>query len=159
MAHHIHVVLTEDLNLGKSGELVRVRSGYARNYLVPRGLAIGATKENVARIEHEKKVAESRNAKLKGEAEQLAEQLKAVKITITRPVGEGDRLFGSVTSRDVEEALAIAAGSRWNRSRPWAPTRSRSASRPRSARRSKSRSPKRAERVVIRPLGSQEALL
>jgi len=108
MAHHIHVVLTEDLNLGKSGELVRVRSGYARNYLVPRGLAIGATKENVARIEHEKKVAESRNAKLKGEAEQLAEQLKAVKITLTRPVGEGDRLFGSVTSRDVEEALAAA---------------------------------------------------
>ncbi|MFS8068991.1 MAG: 50S ribosomal protein L9 [Byssovorax sp.] len=108
MAHHIHVVLTEDLNLGKSGELVRVRSGYARNYLVPRGLAIGATKENVARIEHEKKVAESRNAKLKGEAEQLAEQLKTVKLTITRPVGEGDRLFGSVTSRDVEEALAAA---------------------------------------------------
>ena len=108
MAHHIHVVLTEDLNLGKSGELVRVRSGYARNYLVPRGLAIGATKENVARIEHEKKVAESRNAKLKGEAEALAEQLKSVKITIMRPVGEGDRLFGSVTSRDVEEALAAA---------------------------------------------------
>lgn len=108
MAHHIHVVLTEDLNLGKSGELVRVRSGYARNYLVPRGLAIGATKENVARIEHEKKVAESRNAKLKSEAEALAEQLKSVKITITRPVGEGDRLFGSVTSRDVEEALAAA---------------------------------------------------
>jgi large subunit ribosomal protein L9 len=108
MAHHIHVVLTEDLNLGKSGELVRVRSGYARNYLVPRGLAIGATKENVARIEHEKKVAESRNAKLKGEAEALAEQLKSVKITISRPVGEGDRLFGSVTSRDVEEALAAA---------------------------------------------------
>lgn len=108
MAHHIHVVLTEDLNLGKSGELVRVRSGYARNYLVPRGLAIGATKENVARIEHEKKVAESRNAKLKSEAEQLAEQLKTVKLTITRPVGEGDRLFGSVTSRDVEEALAAA---------------------------------------------------
>ena len=108
MAHHIHVVLTEDLNLGKSGELVRVRSGYARNYLVPRGLAIGATKENVARIEHEKKVAESRNAKLKGEAEQLAEALKSVKLTITRPVGEGDRLFGSVTSRDVEEALAAA---------------------------------------------------
>ncbi|MEP7123227.1 MAG: 50S ribosomal protein L9 [Byssovorax sp.] len=108
MAHHIHVVLTEDLNLGKSGELVRVRSGYARNYLVPRGLAIGATKENVARIEHEKKVAESRNAKLKSEAEALAESLKSVKLTITRPVGEGDRLFGSVTSRDIEEALAAA---------------------------------------------------
>src|SRR5512132_1067147 len=109
MATHIHVVLTEDLaNSGKSGELVRVRPGYARNYLIPRGLAIGATAENVARIEHEKRVVEVRNAKLKGEAEQLAEKLKTVKITIERPVGEGDRLYGSVTSRDVEEALAAA---------------------------------------------------
>lgn len=109
MAHHINVVLTEDMaNLGKSGELVRVRPGYARNYLLPRGLAITATAENVARIEHEKRVAEVRNAKLKGEAEQLSEKLKTVKITIERPVGEGDRLYGSVTSRDVEEALAAA---------------------------------------------------
>jgi large subunit ribosomal protein L9 len=107
MAHHINVVLTEDLaNLGKTGELVRVRPGYARNYLIPRGLAIGATAENVARIEHEKKVAEARNAKAKTEASQLAEKLSAVKITIERPTGEGDRLYGSVTSRDVEEALA-----------------------------------------------------
>jgi large subunit ribosomal protein L9 len=107
MAHHIHVVLTEDLsNVGKSGELVRVRPGFARNYLVPRGLAISATAENVARIEHEKKVVEARSAKLKSEAEELAGKLKAVKITIERPVGEGDRLYGSVTSRDVEEALA-----------------------------------------------------
>jgi large subunit ribosomal protein L9 len=107
MAHHINVVLTEDLtNLGKSGELVRVRPGYARNYLVPRGLAIGATAENVRRIEHDKRVVEARNAKLKSEAELLAEKLSAVKITIERPVGEGDRLYGSVTSRDLEEALA-----------------------------------------------------
>lgn len=109
MAHHINVVLTEDMaNLGKSGELVRVRPGYARNYLIPRGLAISATAENVKRIEHEKRVVEVRNAKLKGEAEQLAEKLKTVKITIERPVGEGDRLYGSVTSRDIEEALAAA---------------------------------------------------
>lgn len=109
MAHHINVVLTEDMaNLGKSGELVRVRPGYARNYLIPRGLAISATAANVARIEHEKKVAEARNAKLKGEAEQLSQKLANVKITIERPVGEGDRLYGSVTSRDVEEALAAA---------------------------------------------------
>jgi large subunit ribosomal protein L9 len=107
MATHMHVVLTEDLaNIGKSGELVRVRPGYARNYLVPRGLAISATAENVARIEHEKKVVESKNAKLKSEAQQLADKLKSVKITIERPVGEGDRLYGSVTSRDIEEALA-----------------------------------------------------
>jgi large subunit ribosomal protein L9 len=107
MAHHIHVVLTEDLaNIGKSGELVRVRPGYARNYLVPRGLAISATAENVTRIEHEKKVVEARNAKLKSEAAELAQKLAAVKLTIERPVGEGDRLYGSVTSRDIEEALA-----------------------------------------------------
>jgi large subunit ribosomal protein L9 len=69
MAHHINVVLTEDLsNLGKSGELVRVRPGYARNYLVPRGLAMGATASNVARIEHEKRVAEVKSVKSKAEA-------------------------------------------------------------------------------------------
>ncbi|MFO0762587.1 MAG: 50S ribosomal protein L9 [Byssovorax sp.] len=107
MATHIHVVLTEDLhNVGKSGELVRVRPGFARNYLVPRGLAISATAANVARIEHEKKVVEARNAKLRSEAQQLAEKLNHVKLTISRPVGEGDRLYGSVTSRDIEEALA-----------------------------------------------------
>ena len=109
MAHHINVVLTEDLsNLGKSGELCRVRPGYARNYLIPRGLAISATAENVKRIEHEKRVVEVRTAKQRSEAEQLSEKLKNVKITIERPVGEGDRLYGSVTSRDVEEALAAA---------------------------------------------------
>ncbi|MDI1446555.1 50S ribosomal protein L9 [Polyangium sp. 6x1] len=107
MAHYIHVVLTEDLpNVGKSGELVRVRPGYARNFLVPRGLAVGATAENVARIEHEKKVAETRAAKSKKAAEELAQKLANVKLTITKPVGEGDRLYGSVTSRDIEEALA-----------------------------------------------------
>ena len=107
MAHHINVVLTEDLaNLGKTGELVRVRPGYARNYLIPRGLAIGATAENVARIEHEKKVAAVRSAKAKAEAEGLAGKLANVKLTIERPVGEGDRLYGSVTTRDIEEALA-----------------------------------------------------
>ncbi|WP_437315072.1 50S ribosomal protein L9 [Sorangium sp. So ce385] len=107
MATHIHVVLTEDLhNVGKSGELVKVRPGFARNYLIPRGLAVGATAENVSRIEHEKRVAESRAAKTRSEAEQLAAKLNQVKLTISRPVGEGDKLYGSVTARDVEEALA-----------------------------------------------------
>src|SRR3954471_3365096 len=107
MATHIHVVLTDDLsNVGKSGELVRVRPGFARNYLIPRGLAIGATAENVSRIEHEKRRVESRNAKTRAEADELAKKLASVKIVITKPVGEGDRLYGSVTSRDVEEGLA-----------------------------------------------------
>jgi large subunit ribosomal protein L9 len=107
VAAYINVVLTEELaNLGHTGELVRVRPGYGRNFLIPRGLAIGATKENVARIEHEKKVASIRSSKAKSEAEALATKLSAVKVTIERPVGEGDRLYGSVTSRDIEEALA-----------------------------------------------------
>jgi large subunit ribosomal protein L9 len=107
MATHIHVVLTEDLqNVGKSGELVKVRPGFARNYLIPRGLAVGATAENVARIEHEKRVAEARATKSRAEAEQLAAKLGAVKLVITRPAGEGDKLYGSVTTRDIEEALA-----------------------------------------------------
>ena len=107
MATHIRVVLTDDLhNVGKSGELVKVRPGFARNYLIPRGLAVSATDKNVSRIEHEKKVAESRASKQKSEAEQLAAKLNALKITIRRQVGEGDKLYGAVTSRDIEEALA-----------------------------------------------------
>lgn len=106
MAHHIHVVLTEDLtNLGKSGELVRVRPGFARNYLIPRGLAVSATEENKSRIEHEKKVAEARAAKARASATELSQKLGAVKLTIARPVGENDKLYGSVTARDIEEAL------------------------------------------------------
>lgn len=107
MATHIHVVLKEDLqSVGKSGELVKVRPGFARNYLIPRGLAVGATAENVSRIEHEKRVAEARASKTRGEAEQLSAKLSAVKLTISRPAGEGDKLYGSVTARDIEEALA-----------------------------------------------------
>ncbi|MEZ4302254.1 MAG: 50S ribosomal protein L9 [Polyangiaceae bacterium] len=107
MAHHIHVVLTEDLaNLGKSGELVRVRPGFARNYLIPRGLAVSATEANKSRIEHEKKVAEARASKAKAAATELAQKLASVKLTIARPVGENDKLYGSVTARDIEEALA-----------------------------------------------------
>jgi large subunit ribosomal protein L9 len=107
MASHIRVVLTDDLhNIGKSGDLVKVRPGFARNFLIPRGLAVGASARNVARIEHEKRVAEARAAKQQAEAVAQAEKLSAVKLTISRPVGEGDKLYGSVTSRDVEEALA-----------------------------------------------------
>jgi len=107
MATHIHVVLTQDLaNVGKGGELVKVRPGFARNYLVPRGLAIGATVGNIKRIEHAKKVAEAKASKAQKEAGDLATQLSAVKLSIGRQVGEGDKLYGSVTHRDIEEALA-----------------------------------------------------
>ncbi len=107
MAHHIHVILTDDLNnVGKSGELVKVRPGFARNFLIPRGLAVGATEKNVSRIEHEKRVAEARAGKLRVEASDLATKLSAIKLTITKPAGEGEKLYGSVTTRDIEEALA-----------------------------------------------------
>lgn len=107
MANYLRVVLTEDLhNLGKSGELVRVRPGFARNYLLPRGLAVAATQENVAQIEHAKKVAEARAAKTRAEAEELAKKLSGLKVELVRPVGDGDKLYGAVTTRDVEQALS-----------------------------------------------------
>lgn len=107
MATHIHVVLTQDLaNVGKGGELVKVRPGFARNYLIPRGLAIGATEGNIKRIEHSKKVAEAKASKVLKEAGDLSTKLSSVKLTIGRQVGEGDKLYGSVTHRDIEEALA-----------------------------------------------------
>jgi large subunit ribosomal protein L9 len=107
MARNVQVVLTEDLpNVGRSGELVRVRPGYARNFLVPRGLAVMATRHNVARVEHDRRVAELRAAKLRTEAEKLSAELGTVKVSIARAVGEEEKLYGSVTSRDVADALA-----------------------------------------------------
>jgi large subunit ribosomal protein L9 len=107
MATHIQVVLKDDVdNLGKSGELVRVRPGYARNYLLPRGLAALATRGNIAQIEHEKKVAVARAAKLRGDAEAIAKRIEGTVIEIAMAAGEGDKLFGSVGTKDIAEALA-----------------------------------------------------
>jgi len=106
MAGTLRVVLTEDLpNLGNTGELVNVRPGYARNFLIPRGLAAVATRDNVKRIEHEKRIAEARAAKARAAAEELSKQVDGVRVTIEVKVGEENKLYGSVTSRDVEEAL------------------------------------------------------
>src|SRR5689334_4502062 len=101
MATNIQVVLKDDVeNLGKSGELVRVKPGYARNFLFPRGLAAMATRANVAQVEHEKKAAIARAAKAKGETEGVAKTLGAVTIELTMQAGEGDKLFGSVGTKD-----------------------------------------------------------
>lgn len=106
MAAHIQVVLQQDIpSLGKSGEVVKVRPGYARNYLIPRQMALPATARNIAKLEHDKAVAAARAAKLKAEAQQLAEKIATVKVEIPRKVGEGDRLFGSVTAKDIAAAL------------------------------------------------------
>ncbi len=102
----MQVILRDDLdNLGKSGEVVNVKPGYARNYLLPRGLAIKATAGDIKRVEHEKKIIATRTAKLAKEAQAEADKLSAVSVSIAVAVGEEDRLYGSVTSRDVAEAL------------------------------------------------------
>ncbi|MBI5070059.1 MAG: 50S ribosomal protein L9 [Deltaproteobacteria bacterium] len=101
------VILREDVdNLGKGGELVEVRPGYGRNFLIPRGLAVLANAKNVRELEHQKKVAEAKAAKLKQSAEAVAKRLAETPISLTRKVGEQDKLYGSVTALDVVEALA-----------------------------------------------------
>ena len=103
----MQVILRDDLdNLGKSGEVVNVKEGYARNYLLPRGLAIKATASDVKRVEHEKRVIAARTAKLAKEAQAEADGLSKISVSIARAVGEEDKLYGSVTSRDIAEALA-----------------------------------------------------
>jgi large subunit ribosomal protein L9 len=103
----MQVILKEDVeNLGKSGELVTVRPGFGRNYLIPQGRAVLATKKNVSQLEHERKLINSRNAKLMKDAKSLADRIAAVEVTVERQVGAEEKLFGSVTSRDVEAALA-----------------------------------------------------
>ena len=101
------VILREDVyNLGKSGEVVQVKPGYGRNYLLPRKMAVLANEQNVHRLEHEKGVITARQAKLKGSAEEQAKKLSAASVKITRKVGEQDKLYGSVTALDIAEALA-----------------------------------------------------
>jgi large subunit ribosomal protein L9 len=101
------LILREDIpNLGRSGEVVTVKDGFGRNYLIPRKLAVMASEQNIRQLEHEKGVITARQAKLKGSAEQQAKGLSAVSVTITRKVGEQDKLYGSVTALDIAEALA-----------------------------------------------------
>lgn len=107
MARSVQVVLREDLpNVGDSGEVVKVKPGYARNFLIPRGLAAMATQGNVKQIEHEKRVALARAAKQREVAKDVAKQLEEVRVTLAAKVGEEQKLYGSITSRDIEEGLA-----------------------------------------------------
>jgi len=101
------VILREDVeNLGKGGELVEVKSGYGRNYLIPRGLAVVANPKNIREVEHQKSVAAAKAAKLKASAEAVARRLADTPVTLKRKVGEQDKLYGSVTAMDIAEALA-----------------------------------------------------
>jgi large subunit ribosomal protein L9 len=106
MAAHVHVILRRDVDkLGHAGELVRVRPGFARNFLLPRALAVVATDSNVKHVEHERKVALATSAKLKGVAEGVAAQVNGIVVEVKAQAGEGDKLFGSVGTRDIAEAL------------------------------------------------------
>lgn len=103
----INVILQQDVkNLGKTGELVRVRPGFARNFLIPNQLAATATTGNVNRLEHEKRQAAGRNAKAKAAAQEIANKISATPVTLARKVGEEGKLFGSVTTKEIEAALA-----------------------------------------------------
>jgi large subunit ribosomal protein L9 len=103
----MEVILREDVsNLGHRGDVVKVADGYGRNYLLPQNLAMEATAANKAVIEQMKAAAVRRSAKEKAEAEQLVTQLNNVALVFTRKVGEGDHLFGSVTSSDIAQELA-----------------------------------------------------
>lgn len=107
MAKHVQVILRDDVDpLGHSGELVRVRPGYARNYLIPRGLAVVATRHNIEQVEHERKAAIARAAKNRGQAEEAAKALQGVVVHIQKQAGDEGKLYGSVTAQDIAEGLA-----------------------------------------------------
>ena len=106
MATTIQVILQSDVdNVGTSGELVKVRPGFARNYLLPRQLAVPATSAQINRLQHDKAVAVAKHEKTKKEFRALADKINALQIKLTRSVGEDDKLFGSVTSKEIENAV------------------------------------------------------
>ncbi len=102
----MEVILIEDVpNLGDIGDLVTVKPGYGRNFLIPRNMAIPASSKNKARLEHEKRIASFKLGKAKVASAEAAKQLAKVTLSSTRKVGEQDKLFGSVTSHDIAQAL------------------------------------------------------
>jgi large subunit ribosomal protein L9 len=103
----MEVILQQDVdNLGTIGEVVRVKPGYARNYLLPRGLALVADPKNLATLEHQKRQMAAKRAKVQKTNSDAAAKLAAVEVVIAARVGEEDKLFGSVTNQDVAKALA-----------------------------------------------------
>jgi len=101
------IILQENVEkLGTRGQVVEVKEGYARNYLLPRALAIAATPGNMKRLEKIRITLAKKEAEEKGAAELLAQQLAAVSLTVARKAGENDQLFGSVTAADISDGLA-----------------------------------------------------
>lgn len=107
MASAIRVVLQQSVeNLGSGGDVVRVRPGYARNFLIPRGLAAPATPANLARVDELKRVAAAHAQAELDAAKSLGEKLAGMAVKLERAVGDENKMYGSVTSRDIEEAYA-----------------------------------------------------
>jgi large subunit ribosomal protein L9 len=103
----VELILKQDVeHLGRRGDVVKVADGYARNFLLPRKLALAVTTASRRQIEHEKKMALAREAEERSSADTLAQKITQAPVTIARKVGETDTLYGSVTAADVAEALA-----------------------------------------------------
>ena len=102
----MQIILTTDVpSLGVAGDLVEVKAGYGANYLIPQGLALPATSSNKNQIEHQRRAISARLARDRQDAEGLAAKLSHLSVTLTRLVGDDDRLFGSVTNKDIASAL------------------------------------------------------
>jgi len=102
----MEVILREDVpDLGMIGEVVKVKPGYARNFLFPRGIAVPADRRNLAQLEHERRLIEIKRQRERGTFERLADTLRAVRLEIEVRAGRGGKLFGSVTNQDVHRLL------------------------------------------------------
>lgn len=102
----MQIILTTDVaSLGDAGDLVEVKAGYGANYLIPQGLALPATSSNKNQIEHQRRAISKRLARDRQDAEGLAAKLSHLSVTLTRLVGDDDKLFGSVTDKDISDAL------------------------------------------------------
>ena len=100
------IILTQDVDsLGMVGQTFEVKEGYARNYLIPKGIALEATKQNIRLMESQKKSIEEKRLKAKDEAEKAKQSLSELVLTIAQKVGEEDKLYGSVTSMDIADHL------------------------------------------------------
>jgi large subunit ribosomal protein L9 len=103
---NVQVILSEDVpNLGRTGDVVKVRAGFARNYLLPRHLAVEANQKNIRQFEHHKRVSMLKRERQKGDALTLKEKVEALALVIKARAGEEGKLFGSVTNIDIERAL------------------------------------------------------
>ena len=101
------VILQEEVaNLGTTGEVVEVADGYGRNYLLPRSLAVLADERNTRRLDHQRRIAAARQSKVLAAAKELAAKISGTAVSIKRQAGAEDKIFGSVTNQDVQEALA-----------------------------------------------------